>query len=798
MSIFKRFLIFCLLVLSVSVEIYADSEKDVFSLAKNAYEQTLYPTSYKLFENFLLSYPDSLKIGEAQLYSAKSLYKNKDYELAQKHFLKLLERDDPFLSQQAYYYLAMLYSLQGQADRFEFYLKKALAEEYTIFPYYYHAVFELADLLSRTGKIDEGIAFYSKILQYCEERQVRTNTYLKLSQIYLRQHDPEMLGETIAKWTGDSTAFEEPAHSYFYKAELAKLVGDLDNVQHLYARSLLFTNAVHVKDEVLSALILFLYQNDARNDAEEFILELSTATYKSYIKAWDAYFNGNYIDAVVFAESFLSNKSDQRSSRQAEVLLADSLYYSGRINDSSRHYKNFLEKFDNDIKLVERAHYGLGLCYLKKKRSEDAVKEFENISSSARNVALRMASYLHVAAGSYQRGRIEEALGIYNDILENFPSGDYADYALLRLVQINVETQNYQDAISFSERFDVEYTQSRLKEDNLYLRAYAYFMLEEYSLARENLLSFESLYPQSDTLSSVAALLLRVYSQTNELSEAKQLIEKYEKIFVEAKESEFLKEQALYYLEIGEFTLAISSFKRILVQNIDEAQVPEVLFYLASAYQQSGNFIESKKLYEKIISRYPVVDNIVQIRFNIADIYLESGNFEEAEEILLKNIESTDKKIVFQAMEYLCQLYLSNDDFYRAEIILDKVMLRFPIHSAELLAKKAKIFIQKGDFVNAEKFYSLAMDNGINTEEVHFNYAFALEKNGKSKLALEKYRDLIYVYAQGTEFIVKSNLRMASVYMQLNDLSKAKEIYQRVVELKVPESGFAQECLNKL
>ena len=782
----------------ISVFAYADSERDSFLLAENAYKEGLYDTSYKLFESFVQVYPNSQQIDSVDSYMARSLYLTAEYDKAEEKFLRLVKNNDISLRQQSFYYLAMIESQRNDNQKFNEFLKKVITEELFEHPYYYKGLFEYARFNVDQGEYELAVENFREIIDWSTDRELNLSAYISLSELYLRNHDIKGLKRTLDGWEEDPLTLDDSAKFFFYRAKNAELRGEIDRVFHFYARALMFTLERQRKEEIISFLIVSAHKYSMDEIVEKYIGELSEGIDKLYVETQLSYLNGDYASAVQLAEQFLSQGKDKLRIEQIEVLLADSLYTSSRIKDATRHYSIFVAKKDKDIRLGEQANYGLGLCYLKTKDFAKAISTFESLPKDSKNTELRAATFLHVAAGNYELGRKKEAVRIYNDILEDFPRSEYADYALLKMVQISVEENNPDRAVMLSERLDNDYPSSVLKADNIYSRAYAYFMLKEYQLAIENLNSFESLYPLDNGLDQVIFLLLRIYSEMDEFEIGQQHIEKYADKFKEDS-AQFIKEQALFYMHFRKYSKAIKLFDSLMSSSDPSQNLSEILFYIAQAYKEQGDDLKAEKLYLKILNNHNQEIDADHVQMSLIEIYIDSGRYIDAEKELLKIIDRTIKKdIILTSLDYLCLIYQTRHDYSSADRVLDKYMLKFPKLSVKITAKKALSAKIRGDFRAAERYLSFVIENGDGDEKMYFNYAFAMEKNDNLQGAIEQYREIIYLHSQSSEYIIKSYLRMAALYVRLNQINKAKDTYRSLIELKVPESSFAQEQLNKL
>lgn len=799
---FKKILIFIILVLVFHGSAFCSTERESFALAENAYSEGLYSTSLKLFENFLIHYPESELLNKVKLFIAKSLHANGNGEKAVVLLNELEKHSDPELQQEVYYYLAVIAKEQGDFELAKRYLLKESDGSFSENQLYFNGLVILAQVYELTGNLKDSIDLYSRVIDSSDDRRLKTDAYVSLAGLYYSVHNDLELNRILDRWEKDLDTVDETSRLFYFRAEFAKRSGQVDSAIHLYNRAFMYATDGEFKDSILASYLVWCVTNGWHDEVEKYLGQISGQDIRQYVNSYVAFYAGEYSECARLSLDFIKKSNNKRLANELLLLCADSWYELGRINDALNYYNRFLNSVgvQYDLEFVERAKYGLGLCYLKKKDFQRALKQFEGISDKSVDQELRNASYLKAAAGYFEQGQVDEALRIYKQILDKSTDWGYDDYVLYQIATIHLQREDYEQALNFFDKLEERNQDSLLKEEVIYHKAFSYYMMQEYSIARDILISFIALHKESDYIAHAIALLIRTHLSLGDNAAVETLFLEFESDVFNSLDlgSTLLKEKGRYYLQINQPMKAIKEFETWIKEYEHEKDASEVMVYLANAYYDVGEILKSEQTYTQVVKKFPKDINIVLVRANLAQIYIASGKPQEAEKILLLNVDSGDEDVMLNAVKSLEDLYIKQNRFESAILLYDRVSKNYPYLKAYFASRYGYVFQRKGDFRAAIEHYMFAIDNGSVNEDLYFNLAFIYERQGKFSDAMKKYRDIVYLYSQSKHSVVKAYLRMAKISLKLNDDEEAKDIYQRLVDLDVPESIFAKEQIQLL
>ncbi|MDD5618652.1 MAG: tetratricopeptide repeat protein, partial [Candidatus Omnitrophica bacterium] len=114
---------------------------------------------------------------------------------------------------------------------------------------------------------------------------------------------------------------------------------------------------------------------------------------------------------------FIDNHPDSQLTKYLIFWLGQ-YYYDNSLYELSRNnFGKVITNYPQDKKFTEEAQYETGLCYLAENKTEDAFKVFNKLSQETNNALLKIKATLALADLLYQSDRIEEAIKMYNEVV---------------------------------------------------------------------------------------------------------------------------------------------------------------------------------------------------------------------------------------------------------------------------------------------------------------------------------------------------------------------------------------------
>lgn len=250
----------------------------------------------------------------------------------------------------------------------------------------------------------------------------------------------------------------------------------------------------------------------------------------------------------------------------------------------------------------------------------------------------------------------------------------------------------------------------------------------------------------------------------------------------------------------------------------DSEQLASIEVKIASAYEENIQLKEAAKYYESAINIFENIsatdheDYLIALN-NLSLLYQRAGQLQQAEklmsEVVAKHPDLRDPAYLM-AMANLGNIYYLNKNIEQAQTTYDQIIKIADLNSSTALkpyllamSGSALILIDNGQYAEAlnisEKAISHAESNASQIVSL-------LKSKASAQIALGQYSEAeatltqilpLAVHRKGETHDVK--VRLASLYTQMNQLSKAKTLYEEVKPYYDSQSGLAEmEYVNFL
>lgn len=187
-------------------------------------------------------------------------------------------------------------------------------------------------------------------------------------------------------------------------------------------------------------------QSKKRDEANKLVDELTyRLEKKAYIQAKLYYRTGDYKSASVALENVLNDFPDTRHHEEVNYLVADSKFLLADKSVESKKIKRFKEARSSAAKFQRK--------YKESKYVSDAAKIEENAKAEIRRLKLDLPKFY------YEKGKYDEAIGLYETLIRHERNEDKRNELTLRLFQVyhakarNARTEKkvkyYEEMISF-------------------------------------------------------------------------------------------------------------------------------------------------------------------------------------------------------------------------------------------------------------------------------------------------------------------------------------------------------------
>ena len=353
----------------------------------------------------------------------------------------------------------------------------------------------------------------------------------------------------------------------------------------------------------------------------------------------------------------------------------------------------------------DRISYGLGLSYLKSGNTGQALKEFSSLAENSKDESLKVSALTEIAGVFLESGENKKAIGIYEDILRDYPDspaieaitfylgtayyeqGDFLNsYMRLRSFvtrypqspykarALNLQGLGLKSLARFQDAYEI-FKQAAKDAQDAKLSARAEFEMADclYSLGRiEEALSrleyLRSKYSSSEVSSAVLWRLAEHYFRENKLD----LSRRYLLDIIQSARQDSARDDAYYLLgrafeKDGRYEEALEALKKI------ERDKQKVYSKIADIYKSSGNFPDAASYYRKVLQEGGL-EGKAEARFKLAECLEEAGQLDEAVLEYRAINSDADKDILVKGLLRAAKIYEDKEDIQKAVEIYDKIV----------------------------------------------------------------------------------------------------------------------------
>jgi len=138
------------------------------------------------------------------------------------------------------------------------------------------------------------------------------------------------------------------------------------------------------------------------------------------------------------------------------------------------------------------------------------------------------------------------------------------------------------------------------------------------------------------------------------------------------------------------------------------------------------------------------------------------------------------------------------------EEALDNFKKALGLNNPEIKPKAAlamaDTFFKTGDYDNALKYYYKSLDGASlnDTAGLHIKLAEIQEAKGNSDAAIKEYLEAAKLSGQDQTLAAKAFFRIGQIYEDRDNPQEALNAYAKISSMNIPESGNAQERINRI
>lgn len=741
-----------------------------FQLGRLYYRQKRYKKVTEALSKVDFAYLSKDELAEYYFKLGYSYMNISDYEKANKAFYEIKDIDTKYYLPTNYYYAHIAYTNRNYETALKSFSKIKNSEEYKyIVPVYICQIYYLQH------KYDSLISSAVIFLQDFNYKQKDQNTLEMM----------RLLGEAYFR----NSLYEEAApHLKEYIRSSSKVSRtDIYQLAYVLYRANKYDQAIENFERVVDgqdslAQEAFYYLGDCfikvnkKQSARNAFLFAARIDFNKTIKE-DAFYNYAKLTYELFSQSEAMNVFQQyadlfpNSSRTDEIneYLASIFLLTKNYTDALSAIEKIKFKSDKINLAYQRTAYYKGVELFNDAKLKLAIDYFNK--SLLFPVDKKMAAKVIYwkSEAYYKLGNFDQAITHYKDFIYtsgaiNLPIYNLANY---NLGYAYFMKKDYSASLIWFRKYVSEKdNDSKRYSDALIRIADSFFMLKDYFNASDyytKAIGSEALAADYAILQN--ATILGIQGRFKEKRELLQkLLDNYEK---SAYSDDALYEIAKVNLLEGQYEAALSLFQRVTDEFPNSSYKIKALLGTALVHYNKEEDEKALQSYKQIVEEYSFTPEAKEALEGIKNIYIGNNNADAflkyAEQFSFANITVAEQdSITYKALE---NKYFSNGSDCKKNIDeFDKYLQKFP----------------SGYFVLNANFYKAECEN----------------KLGQFDHAIKGY-EFVLNYPQNT-FTEKSLLKLAAIYYNAKEYSKALEKYRRLEEVAEYKNNILEALAGEM
>lgn len=788
-------------------------EEETLFMAKKAFEDGFYEVSIGLSERFLNNYPDSPKAIEASLLIGECFFHQNKFLKALSQFESIF--DDPRakgIRDALYYWTAEVHFKSNNFSQAAVYYNSVI-KEFPTSSYAPLAYYSLGWCLFQEQKFQEALEYFKALKEkYPKEPQSKEADFKIVECLYnLKDYHAlkEKINSSLGVFSKDTLRI---TYLYFYLGEANYYLGNFNEAADAYAKAL-----VNNPDERLEALskldLAWSYLKLKRSkEAEDMFGEIKQENLEK--RSQDVLLLGKAMlmaqtnrvnESKELFEQLLNTTNDPLILTQAYAGAADAFYNLADYIGASQAYREVLSRVnlkEVSEQMLEKMYYNLSWSLLKQGKFKEAIREFQEVVDISNDKSLKASALCQIGDAYQESGDYARARETYSLIIKDYPDTSYNDYARYQLGSTSLKVSDYKAAILYLTEMIKNFPESKLLDDAAYALGLAYFKNQDYNSSRGILIRFQNEFKDSELRLKALYLLGSSLYSLGDYKAAMQVFKEISRISGQDVE---LTQKAEYgiadcYYRLGEEDEALIRFKSLRSKYPDSGLTPEIIWWLGGYYYQHNELSLARRYFLSIIQDFPKSDFLADAYYALGLTFIEEENTQEALGNFNKALALNKSDIKPMASIAIADIYIKEGKYELALQLYNDTLTRYPGVSNLIYPKIAQAFAKTGDYGNALDYYRKSLD-GVPAKDrfaLRLRIAEIQETQGSLDEAIKEYLEVVKPANQDNSLKVKALLRIGQIYEDKENPKEAISFYSRIIDMRVPESKFAEERISRI
>jgi TolA-binding protein len=489
----------------------------------------------------------------------------------------------------------------------------------------------------------------------------------------------------------------------------------------------------------------------------------------------------SYAEAEKSFQAYLAVADEPAGKAEAESGKAWSLWFQKRYAEAATTFEK-AARLATDTHTKIETRLKAGDCFYIEEKYDQALSAYNAAAvTDPQHPLAPQASFL-AGLSLVQLDQIDVALPHFQMLQKLYPDSPYAQQAAVEEGRIYDRQAKWDQALAIYAAVREKTSDSELKARAMLRSAMIHYRLNQFELANALFEEILNLFPESQRAEQAFYMrgfcLLQLDKPTQALAICREFIEKYPKSQWATDVTFWAGE---YHYNHADYKKAEESFASIAAGYPDHAMADDALYWAGRSASAQEQFTTALEYYSALIKTYPSSPRLKEARFAQGEVLSELG------------------------------------DFTRAILAFDEVIKNYPGSPLADLAwgRKGDCHFTLGAnepdrYKEARAAYQILLQSAGSSPALRLQAQYKIgrceEKMKRPTEAVSHYTALIYSYlnheAEPTPenilWFTRAAFSAGTVKEETEQWREAVNIYQRVIEAKIPAADEAQNRIDAI
>ncbi|WP_258097114.1 tetratricopeptide repeat protein [Marinoscillum pacificum] len=449
----------------------------------------------------------------------------------------------------------------------------------------------------------------------------------------------------------------------------------------------------------------------------------------------------SYTRLYAYAEPKLKKVTGE-GKKELNRLLGEAYYEQKKFENAAPYLQRYI---DLNRRTTASTYYKLGMCYFKLDQNKNAIEYFK--LSGLDKGELGQLSSFYLGQLYMKENNLNYAYSAFKKVTEGTTNPEMVEESYVTLAKINYQRNQFADAVSDFNTFLSKYPNSRYKLESNELLAQSYLKSSNYDQALAHL----------ESIPNKSTPLKRAYQKVA-----------------------FQKGQLLF--NDSKFQRATEYFDKAAIYAMDKEITAQAYYLKGECLSVLNQYDQAQAAYKKCMDQR-IDDWTNKSRYGLGYISYNEKDYKSAEKYFQDFIMNSFKRdeLTVDARLRLADCFYVQKDYDRA--IKQYGEVTQPEYASYISYQLGLAYQLKGETTKAIQSFdkTIADNRSAFADNAYFQKGKIYVASGDFKSAVPVYKSMLSAFPE-SNLIPYAKTDLALCYLNLNDLSNAKQYYTDVLD----------------